>query len=139
MAYRSNLPNTIARVNRARDAALIAAAEVVRTAVKDEHRGGYTSGLLVTGNEISKIVLGELRNYPGGREISVTTAQVDPPYPFWWATGFVPARGVFSPGLGPNTQGPVAMMKVDHWTPAAAKSASGARAEYDRVYAMELA
>lgn len=126
MAYRSHFSQASARVNRARDRALTAAGYVVLTQVKDNHRGGYTSGLFVTGNEISKIILTEPRDYPGGREVAVTTEQTDPPYPFWWATGH---QNRFTRRFE----------RVDHWTPAASQSATGAKATYDRVFAEEMA
>ena len=71
-------------MNAARDAALIAAAEVVRTEVKLRLRGGYTSGQFVTGNVWNSVKLSAPTDDPEGRGVRVYT---DVTYALYWEVG----------------------------------------------------
>jgi len=118
-------------MEQARDAGLIAAAEVVKTGVKLGLRGGYTSGLYVTGHVWNSVTRTEPADENGVRVIRVGT---DVSYALYWELGFIPARGVFSPGLGRNTQGPIAIQRKEIWVPTLYRTAPAQAAAFARVF-----
>jgi hypothetical protein len=126
MPYKSNFAAVSSRFNEARKAALIAGAELLVGAVKDEHRGGYTSGNFVTRNVINSIVRTDPIAVPGGLQISVTTTQTDPPYPVYWTLGHF---NIFTKRFE----------RVDLWTPPFARSAFAVAAEHERVMRERMA
>lgn len=132
MGYQSNLPTVRARMEQARDAGLIAAAEVVRTEVKEGIRGGYTTGRFVTGHALNSVKRTEPYDSAEGRAVSVYS---ELNYVMFWEVGFVPARGVFSPGLGRNTQGPIGMQRKEIWAPALISTTPAQLAAFNRVFA----
>ncbi len=104
--------------DRAIQSGLIAAAEVYTTEIKRRLLHGYTSGDFVTGNNVNHVDRDpECTPIPGGFTISVGSTQTNPPYSMYWELGFVPARGVFSPGVGSVTQGPVGVQRKEVWVP----------------------
>ena len=126
MPYRSYLPQALDRVDAARRAALIAGAELLLGAVKDEHRGGFTTGAFVTGNMLNSLVRTDPEPYVGGLLVRITTTQTNPPYPLYW---FVGHHNLFTRRYE----------RVDLWTPAYAKSAFKVAAEHARVMRERLA
>lgn len=132
MPYSSNLSDVLSRMRAARDAALIAQAEVVRTAVKEGVRGGYVTGAFVTGHALNSVKRTEPYDGEGGRAVSVFS---DVKYMLFWEVGFVPARGVFSPGIGRLTQGPIGMRRKEVWAPALYNTTPEQLAAFNRVFA----
>ena len=132
MSYRSKLPAVQGQMNRARDAGLVAAAQVVINAVKQGLRGGYTSGAFVTGHVMNSVTRTEPADENGVRVIRVGS---DVDYALFWEVGFVPARGVFSPGIGRSTQGPIGLQRKEVWVPALLRTAPEQAAAFARVFA----
>jgi len=71
-------------MEQARDAGLIAAAEVVKTEVKRGLRGGYTSGAFVTGNVWNSVTRTDPTDENGVRVIRVGTNVM---YALYWELG----------------------------------------------------
>lgn len=132
MGYTSNLAAVRAQLEQARDAGLIAAAQVVVNRVKQGLRGGYTTGQHVTGHVMSSVTRTDPVDENGVRVIRVGS---DVDYALFWEVGFVPARGVFSPGLGRTTQGPIGMQRKEVWLPALMETAPEQAAAFARVFA----
>lgn len=82
MTYRSNLPEVVSRLRRARMAGLIAAATVLLNAVKRGVTGGYTSGAFYTGASRASVIRTEPDLDRG--EILVGS---DVPYMLYWEVG----------------------------------------------------
>lgn len=82
--YQSNWDSVRARLAAARDAGLVAAAEVVRTAVKEGLRGGYKSGAFVTGNVLNSVQITPPMDDEGGRAVRVFS---DVDYALFWELG----------------------------------------------------
>ena len=117
--YQSNLPAVLAKMNAARDAALIAAAEVVRTEVKLRLRGGYTSGQFVTGNVWNSVKLSAPTDDPEGRGVRVYT---DVTYALYWEVGH----------LNTFTR---KYERKEVWHPALLETAPQQMAAFNRVFA----
>lgn len=84
MAYQSNLAAVQAQMHRARDAGLIAAAQVVVNAVKEGLAGGYTSGDFVTGASVNAVTRTDPMDENGVRIIRVGTNLL---YNLFWEIG----------------------------------------------------
>lgn len=84
MPYKSNLPAVEAQMNRARDAALIAAAQVPLNAIKEELAGGYTSGDFVTGASLNAATRTDPVTEDGVRVIRIGTNLL---YNLFWEIG----------------------------------------------------
>lgn len=83
--WKSNINGGL--IDRATQAGLIAAAYVATNEVKRRLRGGYTSGMFVTGALINSVTRGEpVRERDGQWGIRVGT---DRPYALWWEIGHV--------------------------------------------------
>lgn len=66
MPWESRIPERQAQIREASRKGLIASAQVYVNAVKKDLRGGYTSGLYVTGNVINSVTRTEADPSPGG-------------------------------------------------------------------------
>ena len=84
MGYESNLPAVTQRMKQATAGGLLAAAAVVENKVKDGLRGGYKSGLFVTGNVLSSVNHSEPAVDQNGAYILVGT---DVMYALFWELG----------------------------------------------------
>lgn len=84
MSYQSNLPAVKSRLQQATEAGLLAAAAVVENKVKEDLRGGYTSGRFVTGHVMASVNHSEPELGPNGAFILVGTG-VD--YALYWEVG----------------------------------------------------
>jgi hypothetical protein len=71
-------------MSAARDAALIAQAEVVRSAVKEGVRGGYKTGAFTTGHALNSVKITAPYDGEGGRAVSVYS---DVDYMLYWEIG----------------------------------------------------
>lgn len=157
MAYRSNVQSVRRLMDRAVDAGLIAGGQQIVNRVKLGLRGGYAGGEFVTGNVMNSVTVTKLdgdgpKPYTrdgGGMGPKEMTPIAEPirvnggarlvigtnvGYALPWEVGFVPARGVFSPGVGTSTAGPIAMRRKEVWRPAAEQGAAPARAAFQRAY-----
>src|SRR4051812_19146417 len=66
---------------------LIAASEVAVTGPKQALERGYTTGGVVTRNNVNAVARGEPEVTPDGVSIAYGSRQVDPPYPLFWEVG----------------------------------------------------
>lgn len=130
--FTSNLDEFRRRHERARDAALVACAVLLVGAVKEALTGGYTSGEYVTGRVRSSVTKSE--PYTGEDGIRSIRVGTNVEYAVHWELGFVPARGVFSPGMGWKTQGPIQMRRVEKWRPTAVEKADAMREKFSAIY-----
>jgi hypothetical protein len=112
--FRSNLGAFIGATERAIKSGLIAAAESYMAEVRTELLKGYTTGDFVTGHVAGSVDKGPVEKTPDGYGIAIGS-NVD--YALYWEVGFVPARGVFSPGVGTVTQGPIGVQRKEVWVP----------------------
>jgi hypothetical protein len=119
VAYKSNLAAVQAQMNRARDAGLIAAAQVVANRVKEKLAGGFTSGLFVTGNLLNSVTRTEPTDENGVRVIRVGTNVV---YALPWELGHI---NLFSRKFE----------RQERWLPALMETAQQQADAYARVYA----
>lgn len=119
MSYQSNLPSIEQRLRAARMAGLIAAAEVVVNAVKEGLRGGYTSGLFVTGNVMNSVNRSEPEQNADGAFILVGTG-VD--YALFWEVGH---NNIFTRRFE----------RKEVWMPALLSTRAEQLAAFQRVYA----
>lgn len=131
MSYTSNLATVEAQMNRALDAALIAAVQVPLNRVKEQLAGGYTTGDFVTGASVNHATRTDPTTENGVRVIRFGT---DLDYNLDWELGFVPARGVFSPGIGRNTQGPIGLQRKEIWVPALFDTAQQQALAFGRTF-----
>jgi hypothetical protein len=123
MPYQSNLPAVRAQMERARDAGLIAAAQVVINDEKRRLRGGFTSGLFVTGNILNSVTRTEPTDENGVRVIRVGT---DVEYAPFWELGHVNAWSR-------------KFERVETWVLALFSTASEQAAAFSRVFARFMA
>jgi hypothetical protein len=130
-AFRSNLSAFLRDSDNAEQAGLKAGAYVLSNAVKRNLKGGYTTGDFVTGASVNHVTIGQVFYEGRGWAIKVGT---DLLYNLYWEVGFTPARGVYSPGIGRNTQGPIMFQRVEKWRPALVDNREEIRAAYTRVY-----
>jgi hypothetical protein len=84
----SHLDEFRRRHERAVDAGLVAAAYVLTNAVKQQLRGGYTSGDFVTGRSVNAVTRSEPTIINGVRVIRVGTNLL---YNLYWELGFTSA------------------------------------------------
>lgn len=117
--YQSNLAAVLEQMNAARDAALIAAGEVVRTEVKRRVIKGYTTGAFVTGETAASVKITVPYDGPAGRAVSVYTELMTALY---WAAGH----------LNRFTR---KYERVDHWTPSLTETTPDQLAAFNRVFA----
>ena len=117
--YKSNLPNVLAQMARARDAGLVAAGEVVRTEVKKGLRGGYTSGAFVTGNVWNSVRRTDPMDTEQGRGVAVFS-EVN--YALFWEVGH---QNLFTGKYE----------RVEVWHPALLNTAPEQLAAFNRVFA----
>ena len=122
MPYRSNLPGVTAQMDRARDAALIASAQIVINEVKEKLAGGYTSGLFVTGNVLNSVTRTEPIDENGVRTIRVGT---NVNYALFWEIGH---RNLFSRRFE----------RKEVWVPALLSTAQRQADAWARTYARFL-
>jgi hypothetical protein len=112
-----------ARHERAVDAALRAAAQVVVNGLKDEKpeglRGGYTSGDFVTGNILNSITISDTARDRQGTFVLVGTNVM---YAVYWEFGHI---NVFTRKYE----------RQERWGPTLARTSDEATAAYRRVYA----
>jgi len=111
------------RHERAVDAALKAAAQVVVNGLKDEKpeglRGGYTSGDFVTGNILNSITISDTAKDAKGCYVLVGT---DVMYAVYWEFGHI---NVFTRKYE----------REERWGPTLSRTSDDATAAYRRVYA----
>lgn len=119
MPYVSNMATVRAQMERARDAGLVAAAQVVVNAVKESLRGGYTSGLFVTGNVLNSATRTDPVDENGVRVIRVGTNVEYAPH---WELGH---ENIFSRKFE----------RVEKWVPALFNTANEQAAAFGRVFA----
>ena len=119
MAYQSNLAAVQAQMHRARDAGLIAAAQVVVNAVKEDLAGGYTSGAFVTGNVLNSVTRTDPTDENGVRVIRVGS---DVDYALFWEIGH---RNLFTRRFERN----------EVWVPALLRTAQQQADAFARVFA----
>jgi hypothetical protein len=89
--YTSRIGAAKRLTERAIDAGLVAAAQVVVNRVKTDLRGGYRSGDFVTGLNTASVIKTEPFSRAGARTILVGTSITDPGYPLFWELGHVSA------------------------------------------------
>ena len=118
MAYRSNLASVTQRLNQARAAGLIAAAEVVVGAVKQGLQGGYTSGAFVTGHVMASVSRSEPMEDAEGAYILVGT---DVMYALFWELGH---QNLFTRKFE----------RKEAWVPALLSTRAEQLAAFQRVY-----
>lgn len=121
MTYRSNLPDVVSRIRRARMAGLIAAATVLVNAVKRGVTGGYTSGDFYTGASRASVTRSEPDLTRG--EILVGT---DVLYMLYWEVGHY---NIFARKW----------MRKEVWYPALRDHKQDIQDAYGRAFARELA
>lgn len=119
MPYQSFLPSVQAQMERARDAGLIAAAQVVQNRVREKLRGGFTSGLFVTGTLLNSVTRTDPVDENGVRVIRVGT---DVDYAAHWELGHV---NLFSRKFE----------RQERWVPALFETANEQAAAFARVFA----
>lgn len=125
--WSSRIPDLLDAFPGAVDTGLVAGGAVLTDAVKDELRGGYTTGDFVTGNNINSVYATDPATEAGVRVVRVTTRQTDPPYPWWWETGHFnlwlseASGGALASQVGTQRQG--RFVRVEKWRPASEKSA----------------
>lgn len=135
--WTSQLPDYKAREERAQQAALIASAKVLERALKEEFAKPY----YVTGEFSTGKVRRSIRRTqpyviePGKWGIRVGTNVF---YARFWELGFVPAPGVFSPGMGTGVQGPVMVRRVEKVRPATVASRVQVAKAYSEAYVRAL-
>jgi hypothetical protein len=121
-AFRSNLPAFIRAMDNASRKGLHAAAYVVSNKVKENLRGGFTSGDFVTGMSVNHVTIGQVFRTETGWAIKVGT---DLLYNLFWTLGHF---NIFSRRFE----------RVDKWTPALADNRFEAAQAYSRVYVQTL-
>lgn len=122
MPYVSFLSAVRSQMEAARDGGLIAAGEVYRTALKEDLRGGYTTGNFVTGETAATIQRTDPYDSPAGRAVSVFTTHKPALY---WFAGHI---NLFTRKFE----------RVDKWTPALNRSTPEQLAAFERVFARLL-
>lgn len=122
MTYVGHFAAVSDEINRARAAALIAAATVLVNAVKRGLTGGYTSGDFVTGNVRSSVTRSEPVITPAEGSIQVGT-NVD--YAVFWEVGHI---NLFTRKYE----------RVEVWYPALRDNTEAMRAAYARVFARSM-
>lgn len=123
MPYASSLAAVEAQMNRARDAGLIAAAQVVVNRVKEKLAGGYTSGAFVTGHVLNSVTRTEPADENGVRVIRVGS---NVNYALFWELGHV---NLFTRKFE----------RVEKWVPALVETAQQQADAFARVFARFLA
>lgn len=118
MPYQSNLSAVQEQMNRARDAGLVAAGEVYRTALKQNLRGGYKTGFWVTGETLNSIKITVPYDGADGRGVSVYTELMTALY--WFA--------------GHNNIFTRKFERVDKWTQPMVDTAPEQVAAFERTY-----
>jgi hypothetical protein len=121
-AFRSNLPALIRAMDDAAPKGLHAAAYVVQNKVKENLRGGYTSGDFVTGHSMNSVTIGQVYRAETGWTIKVGTPLL---YPLFWE-------------LGHNNIFTRKFERVEKWRPALVDSRFEAMQAYTRVYTQTL-
>lgn len=116
--WTSNLDSFSRRGDGAIQAGLIAAAEVLKNAVKKNLRGGYTSGDFATGRSMNSVTRSEPERGFGGFFIRVGTNLL---YNLYWELGH---RNVFLRQF----------VRVEKWRPALLDSREAQRAAFARVF-----
>jgi hypothetical protein len=119
VSYTSNFASVRAQMEQARDAGLIAAAQVVINDEKRRLAGGFTSGLFVTGNILNSVTRTEPADENGVRVIRVGTNVV---YAAPWELGHV---NLFSRKFE----------RVETWVPALFSTAQQQALAFARVFA----
>jgi hypothetical protein len=118
MAYQSNLPQIASRMREATFAGLEAAAAVVENKVKEDLRGGYTSGAFVTGHVMASVNHSEPEIGPNGAFILVGTGVM---YALYWELGH---QNLFTRRFE----------RKEVWMPALLSTRDQQRAAFQRVY-----
>lgn len=134
MTYRSNADAVIRALLDGIDRGLVRAGAVVVDAVKENIRGGYTTGAFVTGANLNSVYATAPATQNGVRGVVVTTRLTDPNYPAFWEEGHV---NIFA---GPKSGGALASLvgskregrylKVPKWAPALESSSAEAEATF---------
>lgn len=123
MSYTSNFAAVRARMEQARDAGLIAMAEVVKTEVKLGLRGGYTSGAFVTGHVWNSVTRTDPVDENGVRVIRVGS---DVSYALYWELGHL---NLFTKKFE----------RKEVWVPALYRTAPAQAAAFARVFERVMA
>jgi hypothetical protein len=84
VSYKSNLPAVKAEMHRRIEGALIAGANVLRTAVMLGLRGGYKSGAFVTGKVMNSVTIGPVEWQGNSATIRVGS---NVKYALYWEVG----------------------------------------------------
>jgi hypothetical protein len=116
--YKSNLPQVESRMRAASFAGLEAAAAVYENAVKDELRGGYTSGDFVTGQSVSAVAHSEPEMDSDGAFILVGTSLL---HNLYWELGH---QNLFTRRFE----------RVEKWVPTFYRTREQQLAAFQRVY-----
>jgi hypothetical protein len=131
VTWSSRIPDLVAELPNMVVAGLDAGTAVIADAVRDELRGGYTSGEYVTGANVNSVIRpAAFRDTDGALVQRVTTRLTDPPYPWYWEMGFFSSTITGLPdaplasSVGGRVQG--RFIRVEKWRPAAEKSADAA-------------
>jgi hypothetical protein len=118
MSYQSNLPQIKERFRAATSAGLLAAAAVVENKVKEDLRGGFTTGMFVTGASVAAVTHSEPEVGPDGAFVLVGTSLM---YNLYWELGF---RSIFSRKFE----------RKEVWIPALFSTRDAQLAAFERVY-----
>lgn len=135
MAYTSNFAAVRAQMDRARDAALIAAAHVginnTKRAFIPEY---YTGGLWATGDTINSITRSEPFSAPEGRAIRYGSSLK---HNLWWEVGFNQRLRVWfdeKTGRWYSAPGPTQFVRKPIWVPVFFESQGEMIAAYTRTW-----
>lgn len=131
--HSKNLGVLYRRMAAANADGLVAGANVYRNAMTKALRNGYVNGEFDHGmaGVAGSVAVGEPQRDTLGGFIVVGTNIF---YAKYWEFGFTPARGVFSPGVGKHTQGPIQFRRVEKWRPTLEAEGPNILAKYAAVY-----
>jgi hypothetical protein len=121
-AFRSNLPALTRAMDDASRKGLHAAAYIVSNKVKENLRGGFTSGEFVTGASVNHVTIGQVFRIENGWAIKVGT---DLLYNLFWTLGHY---NIYLRKF----------VRVDKWTPGLVDNRFEAQQAFSRVYAQTL-
>lgn len=146
MPYRSNSAAIAAKLQRAMDAGLQAAGQVVINAVKEGYNPpqyftgwAHAHGML-TGTLLNSPTMTEPYDVPGGRALKVGT---DYQVAAYWELGFWQRQWVWydekTGSFKSRADGPVAWTRHEVWRPAFEATLDQQRAAFERVFGRVMA
>ena len=132
MGYRSNAAAVTRGLAIGIEAGLVRGGAVIADAVRDNLRGGYTTGDFVTGANVNSVYVTPVTSNGGARTIVVTTRLTDPNYPAFWEGGHT---NIFAGGGSPGPRASSiasrregVYLRVPKWAPALEEKADEATA-----------